>query len=178
MCASRVMSWEAWVMGQGWAWERWRVCREMMIKITRTVGAISSDLYHTPKMGGILISWCYCVKNVSNNSIGGQWWRNDPCVSSFLLQNFFPANFVNMSHTNFWQFFQISDLILPDKCLFKLFHNTHWWPWFNKTLILKFEQVNQKLWTKTHFCTVFFYALNFSVKLLTKSSLYNKLGSI
>ena len=83
--------------------------------------AISSDLYHTPKMGGILISWCYRVKNVSNNSIGGQWWRNDPCVSSFLLQNFFPDNFVNMSHTNFWQFFQISDLILHDKCVFKLF---------------------------------------------------------
>ena len=98
-----------------------------LIKNHNTVaGAISSFLHHTPKMGDILISGYYCAKNVSNNSIGGHWWRNDPCVSSFLLQNFFPDNFVNMSHTNFWQFFQISDLILHDKCLFKLFHNTHW----------------------------------------------------
>ena len=88
---------------------------------THTQGAISSDLYHTPKMGGILISWCHCVKNVSNKSIKGQWWRNDPCVSSFLLQIFFLDNFFNMWHTNFWQFFQISDFILHDKCLFKLF---------------------------------------------------------
>ena len=143
-----------------------------------TCGAISSVLYHTPKMGDILKSWCYCVKNVSKSSIVGQWWRNDPCVSSFLLQNFFTDHFVNMSHTNFWQFFQISDLFLHDRCLLKLFYNTYWAPWFNKTLFLKFEQVNQKLWTKTHFCTVFVYALNFSVKLLTKSSLYNKLGWI
>ena len=141
-------------------------------------GAISSVLYHTPTMRYILISWCYCVKNVSKSSIVGQWWRNDPCVSSFLLQNFFTAHFVNMSHTNFWQFSQISDLFLHDRCLLKLFYNTYWAPWFNKTLILKFEQVNQKLWTKTHFCTVFVYALNFSVKLLTKSSLYNKLSLI
>ena len=141
-------------------------------------GAISSVLYHTPKMGDILKSWCYCVKNVSKSSIVGQWWRNDPCVSSFLLQNFFLDNFVNMSHTNFWQFFQISDLFLHDRCLLKLFYNTYWALWFNKTLFLKFEQVNQKLWTKTHFCTVFFYALNFRVKLLTKSSLFNKLGWI
>ena len=146
--------------------------------VDHTIGAISSVLYHTPKMGDILKSWCYCVKNVSKSSIVGQWWRNDPCVSSFLLQNFFTAHFVNMSHTNFWQFFQISDLFLHDRCLLKLFYNTYWAPWFNKTLFLKFEQVNQKLWTKTHFCTVFVYALNFSVKLLTKSSLYNKLGWI
>ena len=143
-----------------------------------SLGAISSVLYHTPKMVDISKSWCYCVKNVSKSSIVGQWWRNDPCVSSFLLKNFFTAHFVNMSHTNFWQFFQISDLFLHDRCLLKLFYNTYWAPWFNKTLFLKFEQVNQKLWTKTHFCTVFVYALNFSIKLLTKSSLYNKLGWI
>ena len=119
--------------------------------------------------------WCYCVKNVSNNSIGGQWWRNDPCVSLFLLPNIFPATFVNMPYTNFWQFLQISDFILHDRCRLKLFYNTYWSPWFNKTLILKFEQANKKLWTKTHFCTAFFYALNFSMKLLTKASLYNKL---
>ena len=45
-----------------------------MTKDTRyTVdGAISSKLYHTPKMGDILIFCSYCVKNVFKNSLGGQ----------------------------------------------------------------------------------------------------------
>ena len=70
------------------------------------------------------------------------------------------------------------DLFLHVKYPLKLFYNTYWIPWSNEPLLLKFGQVNQKLLAKTHFCTVFILALNFIMKLHTKSSLYIKLGWI
>ena len=52
----------------------------------------------------------FLCKNAFNNSIGGQRWMNDPCVTLFLLQNLF-SHFWKMSLTNFLQLFSILWLI-------------------------------------------------------------------